>query len=69
MEERLAEGRGSKLARRCWEEGEDWERERLSEWKRERQSFEEREEVGAMERGREEGWYDFGKLEEKDRNG
>lgn len=51
-------------------EGEGWEGGRLSEWERERQSlFEERgEEVGTMERGREEGWFDFGKLEE-DRNG
>lgn len=73
MEERLAEGRGSELARRCWEEVREKAGRggKLSEWERERQSFfEERgEEVGEMEKGREEGWFDVGKLEEKDRNG
>lgn len=68
----LTEGRGSELARKCWEEARERAGRggRLSEWERERQSFfEERgEEVVTMERGREEGWFDFGKLEE-DRNG
>lgn len=62
MEERLAEGRGSELTRGCWEEvREKTGREGLSEWERERQSFfEERgEEVGKLEKEKEEGWYDF----------
>jgi len=71
FEERLAEGRGSELARRCWEEM----RERgkrggsLSKWERERQEFfEERgKELKKMEKEREEGEFDFSSLEEWDK--
>lgn len=74
MEERLAGGRGSELTRKCWEEVRERARRgegRLSGWERERQSFFEDRgiEMGEMEREREEGLLDFGKLEMEYRNG
>lgn len=64
-------GRGRELAR-CWEEVRERARrgERLSEWKREKQSFGKRgQELGVMEREREEKVFDFYKLEQRDRAG
>jgi len=71
FEERLAEGRGSELARRCWDEIRERIKRggRLSAWERERKEFfEERgKEAGMVEREREEGALNFNRLEECDR--
>lgn len=71
MEERLAGGRGSELARKCWEEVRERARRGEDCWERERQSFFEDRgmEMGEMERERKEGLLDFGKLRMEDRNG
>ena len=71
FEERLAEGRGSELTRRCWEEMREraqrggW----MSDWEKERKGFFEDRgiELGKMEKERGEGMFEFCKGEEKDR--
>jgi len=71
FEERLAEGRGSELARRCWEELKERARRggEMSEWEKERKAFFEDRgiEVEKMEEERKEGVFDFCRGEEKDR--
>jgi len=65
FEERLAEGRGSELARRCWEELKERARrgEEMLEWEKERKAFFEDRgiEVEKMEEERKEGVFDFWK--------
>jgi len=71
FEERLAEGKGSEVARRCWEEMRRRVRagRMLSEWEKERKGFfEERGvELVAMEEGRERRVFEFQAIEERDR--
>jgi len=68
----LAEGRGSELARMCWEEVRKRAKrgERLSAWEKERQEFFEMRgrELKEVEEERERGIFYFSKVEEWDRN-
>jgi len=71
MEERLAEGKGSGMARRYWEEMRRRARagEELSGWEKERQDFfrERGVKLGAMEESRKGGWFNFGEIEKRDK--
>lgn len=64
FEERLAEGRGSELARKCWEKMRVRIRRggKLLEWEKERQMFFRKrgKELGEVERERDEGVFVFG---------
>lgn len=70
FEERLAEERGSELARRCWKEMRERIKKgaKLSKWEKKRKEFFEKRGRGMIEvEERKEEKFDFREIEEKDR--